>query len=199
MAEPFEFVYERNRVEFDGAVLAIGGTGFPLDQIERLGRSILHSKAQGSWNRLTADISVWANGERGSVTFNGDASTEEWGPWRPLWDQLAAMVHDEIEPRLLRPVLTKLMDGGTVELCSLRGAGRGRIEASSEAYKERKPLAKPIPWRAIVDVAPAPGVPSWQFQVADASGKVKSKLTGTNVAEWDAWMIPLLWKVFRSR
>jgi hypothetical protein len=97
--------------------------GFRLDEIERVGRSIIHSKAQGSWNRLTCDISVWGGGERGSVTFRGDASKPEWGPWRPLWDQLAAMVHDEIEARLLHRILSQLMGGESVEICSLRGAG----------------------------------------------------------------------------
>ena len=197
--EPFAFDYERNHVVFDGAVLTIGDKPFPVDEIERLGKSIIHSKAQGSWNRLTCDISVWGGGERGSVTFRGDASKPEWGPWRPLWDQLTAMVHDEIEARLLHRILTQLMNGESVEICSLRGAGRGRVIVTAEAYKERKPLAKPIPWSSITEVGPAVGVPSWQFHVAEPSGKVKRKLTGTNVAEWDAWMIPLLWQVFRSR
>ncbi|MBA2281938.1 MAG: hypothetical protein H0W25_12010 [Acidimicrobiia bacterium] len=121
------------------------------------------SKAQGSWNRLTCDISVWAGGERGSVTFHGDASKPEWGPWRPLWDQLAQMVHDEIEGPLLHRILTQLMAGESVEICSLRGAGRGRLVVSAEAYKERKPFAKPIPWASITDVTPAVGVRAGSF------------------------------------
>ena len=110
---------------FDGDVLSIDGKRFPVDQIGRLSRSLLHSRAQGSWNRLTANVSVYADGQTGSVTFTGDASTEEWGPWRPLWDEFYAMVHDEIEARLIRDSLERLMGGETIELVSLTGKGRG--------------------------------------------------------------------------
>ena len=197
MTAPFEFTHDKTHVAFDGWTLTVDGKHFPVDEITRLTRSLLHSKSQGSWNRLTANVTVYANGEQGSVTFMGDASTEEWGPWRPLWDQFYAMVHDEIEARLIRTSLEQLMSGATIELVSLRAAGRGRIEITAEGFTPRRPFAKLTPWASISDVSTSVGV--YQLHVPNASGKVKTHLTGVGVAEWDAWQFPLLWQVFHKR
>ena len=108
---PFAWTHEKTRVEFDGSALAINSKHLPLDQIERLSRNLSRSTAQGSWNRLDCGVNLFANGEVASVEFRGDASTEEWGPWRPLWDQLDMLVRDEIEPRLLERTIRQVTDG----------------------------------------------------------------------------------------
>ncbi len=194
---PFEWTHEKTHVAYDGSALSIDGTRFPIDQIERLARIVLHSKAQGSWNRLTCDVSVHAGGVTGRATFRGDAGTPEWGPWRPLWDQLDAMVRDEIQTRLLARTLDSALAGSPVELVSTSPKGRGRVVVTADAFKLRRPFAKPVPWSSITDVTTPVSV--YQLHVANAAGKVKTQLTGVEAGEWDAWQLPLLWAMLRDR
>lgn len=197
MPEPFAWTYQRTDVAFDGETLTINGKPFPVDRIGRLIRSITYSHAQGSWNALECNVDVFADGVKGSVSFRGDASTEEWGPWRPLWDQFYEVVHDEIEARLLRRTLDQLFAGESVEIGSLLANGRGRLIVTSKWCKVRRPFAKEIPWASASDVSVASG--TYQLDIPQESGKVKAHNIGLGTGEWDAWQVPLLWKVFHDR
>ena len=197
MTAPFEFAYEKMHVVYDGVAVTINDNRFPIEEITRLQRSLLLSQSPGSWGRLTANATVYAGDGIGVVTFIGNGQSEDWGPWRPYWDQFYEMVHDEIEARLIRNSLEQLMGGQTIELVSLTAKGRGRIAVNAEGFTPRRPFAKPTPWRSISEVTSKVGV--FEIHVPNASGKVKTHLTGVGVAEWDAWQFPLLWKVFHKR
>jgi hypothetical protein len=197
VTEPFAWTHQKTDVAFDGTALTINGKAFPVDRIERLIRSITYSHAQGSWNALECDVHVFADGAKGSVLFRGDAGTEEWGPWRPLWDQFYEMVHDEIEARLLGRTLERMFAGEEVEIGSLTTKGRGRLVVTSKGCKVRRPFAKEIPWASASGVSVASG--TYQLDILQESGKVKAQNVGLGVTEWDAWQVPLLWKVFHDR
>ena len=188
---PFAWTHEKTRVEFDGSALAINSKHLPLDQIERLSRNLSRSTAQGSWNRLDCGVNLFANGEVASVKFRGDASTEEWGPWRPLWDQLDMLVRDEIEPRLLERTIRQVTDGSPAEIIPFSAKGRGRLIVTAESLQARKMFSKPIPWKAITEM---PGVD--QIITIDPNGKRRKHNTGFGDSEWDAWQVPLLWHHF---
>jgi hypothetical protein len=191
---PFAWTHEKTQVEFDGRALTINGKHLPLDQIERLSRNLSRSTAQGSWNRLDCGVNLVANGEVASVSFRGDASTEQWGPWRPLWDQLDALVRDEIEPLLLERTIRQVADGSSAEIVSLRAKGRGTFTVTAESLQARKLFSKPIPWRAITEMS---GVE--QIITIDPNGKRRKHNTGLGYGEWDSWQIPPLWHHFAER
>jgi hypothetical protein len=195
---PFAWTHEKTQVEFDGGTLTINGKQFPLDRIERLSRNLSRSTAQGSWNRLDCGASVFAAGQLASVSFRGDAGTEQWGPWRPLWDQFDDLVRNEIQPRLLHRTIDQVMAGSPVEVGSLGPKGRGRYVVTASDLKARRPFAKPVPWASIIDVSAASGG-SYQIVTIDPSGRQRKQLTSLSAAEWDAWQIPLLWSVLRAR
>jgi hypothetical protein len=191
---PFAWMHEKTQVEFDGQALTINSKQLPLDQIERLSRELSRSTAQGSWNRLDCGVNLFANGEVASVSFRGDASTEEWGPWRPLWDQLDTLVRHEIEPRLLERTIRQVAVGSRAEIVSFRAKGRGIFTVTAESLQARKLFSKPIPWKAITEM---PGV--HQIITTDPDGKRRKHNTGLISSEWDAWQIPLLWHHFAAQ
>jgi len=186
---PFAWTHEKAQVEFDGRALTINGKRFPLDQIERLSKNLSRSTAQGSWNRLDCGVTLFASGEVASVSFRGDAGTEQWGPWRPMWDQIDTLVRHEIQPRLLERTIRQVTVGSPAEIGSLRAKGRGRFTVTAESLQARRMFSKPIPWKAITEVSG--GV--IEIITADADGKQRKHNTGLSSAEWDAWQIPLLW------
>jgi hypothetical protein len=192
---PFAWTHEKTQVEFDGRALTINGSQLPLDQIERLSRNLSRSTAPGSWNRLDCGVSLFADGEVTSVSFRGDAGTEQWGPWRPLWDQLDTLVRHEIEPRLLERTIRQIAAGSPTDIGSARAKGRGRFTVTAESMRARRMFAKPIPWKAITDIS-SDGL--LQLSTADPDGKQRTHTTGLSSAEWDAWQIPLLWHHFLS-
>ena len=192
---PFAWTHEKTKVEYDGHSLTINTKRLPLDQIERLSRNLSRSTAQGSWNRLDCGVNLLANGEVASVKFRGDASTVEWGPWRPLWDQLDALVHDEIEPRLLERTIRLVADGSPAEICPFSAKGRGRLVVTAENLQARKLFSKPIPWKAITEMTGD----IIQITTVDSNGKQRKHNTGFGSAEWDAWQIPLLWHHFGAQ
>jgi hypothetical protein len=189
---PFAWTHEKTQVEFDGRALTINSLHLPLDQIERMSRNLSRSTAQGSWNRLDCGVNLFANGERAKVSFRGDASTEQWGPWRPLWDQLDMLVRNEIEPRLLERTIRQVAEGSRAEICPFSAKGRGRLIVTAESLQARKMFSKPIPWKAMTDISD--GVIS--IITVDPNGKKRKHNTGFGDAEWDAWQIPLLWHHF---
>jgi hypothetical protein len=191
---PFAWTHEKTRVEFDGRALTINSTQLPLDQIERLSRNFSRSTASGSWNRLDCGVNLLANGEVSSVHFRGDASTEEWGPWRPLWDQLDMLVRHEIEPRLLERTIRQVTDGSAADVVSWRAKGRGSVTVTAESMQARKMFSKPIQWKAITEL---PG--SDPIITTDPNGKQRKHTIGLSSSEWDAWQIPLLWHHFSSQ
>ena len=193
---PFAWTHEKTQVEFDGSALTINGKRLPLDKIERLSRFLSRSTAQGSWNRLDCGVELFANGEAASVKFRGDASTEQWGPWRPLWDQLDGLVRDEIEPRLLERTIRKITDDSAAEIVSFRAkGGRGRFTVTAESLQARKLFSKPILWRSITDIS---GDVS-EIVTVEPNGKRRKHVTGLVFGEWDAWQIPLLWHHYGTR
>ena len=192
---PFGWTHEKTQVEFDGRALTINGKHLPLDQVERLSRSLSRSTAQGSWNRLDCGVNLLANGEVASVSFRGDASTEQWGPWRPMWDQLDALVRDEIEPRLVERTIRQVTDGSSAEIVSLRAKGRGTFTVTAESLQARKMFSKPIPWKTITGIS---GEAS-EITTVDPNGKRRQHHTGLGYGEWDSWQIPLLWRYFAER
>ena len=192
---PFAWTHEKTQVEFDGRALTINGKHLPLDQIERLSRNLSRSTAQGSWNRLDCGVDLFANGELASVRFRGDASTEEWGPWRPLWDQFDTLVRDEIEPRLLERTIHQVAAVLRRDQSAFRAKGRGRFIVTAESLQARKMFSKPIPWKAITEMSG--GVSRSSPPIRKASG---ASTTRDSVdAEWDAWQIPLLWHHFGAQ
>jgi hypothetical protein len=192
---PFAWTHEKTRVAYDGGVLAINDERLPLDQIERLSRVLSHSTAQGSWGRLDCGVNLFANGEVSSVKFRGDATTEQWGAWRPLWDELDLLVRDEIGPRLLERTIRKVSADSTAEIVSIRAKGQGRFTVTAESLQARKKLfSKPIPWRAITEM---PGVD--EIITTDPQGKRRNHTTGVGSWEWDAWQVPLLWRHYGAR
>jgi hypothetical protein len=191
---PFAWTHDKTRVEFDGDALTINDKRLPLDRIERLARELSSSTAQGSWNRLTANVLLLADGEVSSVKFRGDASQEDWGPWRPLWDELDTLVRHEIQPRLLDRTVRQVSDTGLAEICPFTAKGRGRLIITAENLKQRKLFAKPIAWESITDV-------SGEFvriTYLDPSGKQRTHDTGYGAAEWDAWQVAHLWRHYGS-
>jgi hypothetical protein len=191
---PFAWTHEKTHVEYDGHALSVNGTRLPLDRIERLARNLSRSTAQGSWNRLDCGVNLYAAGDVTSVSFRGNAGTEQWGPWRPMWDQLDNLVSIEIEPRLLEKTIGVVASGPPAEIGSLRAKGRGRFKVTAESLQSRTPFSKPIPWKAITDISD--GV--LQITTVDANGKRRTHSTGLGSAEWDAWQIPLLWRHFAA-
>jgi hypothetical protein len=192
---PFAWTHEKTQVGFDGRALTINGKHLPLDQIERLSRNLSRSTAQGSWNRLDCGVNLFANGEVASVSFRGDASTEQWGPWRPLWDQLDALVRDEIEPRLVERTIRQVTDGSAAEIVSLRAKGRGSFTVTAESLQARKMFSKPILWNTITSISG--GVS--EIITVDPNGKQRKHHTGLGYGEWDSWQIPLLWQHYRAQ
>ena len=136
-------------------------------------------------------MNLFANDEVESVSFRGDASSEQWGPWRPLWDQLDMLVRHEIEPRLLERTTRQVSVGSHAEIVSLRAKGRGIFTVTAESLQARKMFTKPIPWKAITEM---PGVD--QIITTDPEGKRSKHNTGLSSSEWDAWQLPFLWHHF---
>jgi hypothetical protein len=192
---PFAWTHEKTLVEFDGRVLTINSKRLPLDQIERLSRVFSRSTAQGSWNRLDCGLHLFANGDVASVRFRGDATTEQWGPWRPSWDQLDALVSNEIEPRLLAQTIHHVTIGSPAEIGSLRAKGRGRLKVTAEGLQARRMFSKPIPWHAMTDISDD----VIQITTTDSAGKRSTHHTGLGSSEWDAWQVPLLWRHYGAR
>jgi hypothetical protein len=190
---PFAWTHEKTQVEFDGETLTIKGKRLPLDQIERLARNVSRSTAQGSWNRLDCSVHLFAKGEESSVKFRGDASKEEWGPWRPMWDQLDLLVHHEIKPRILERLVTTVTAGTPVEIGSSGGKGRGRFTVSAESLQARSWLSKPIYWKSIVEMSD-----DGQKVVVESDGKRRKRSIALAPFEYDAWLIPLLWRYFAA-
>ena len=191
---PFAWTYEKTQVAFDGETLTINDKRFPLDQIERLARNVSRSTAQGSWNRLDCWVHLFANGQEASIKFHGDASKEEWGPWRPMWDQVDALVFDEIQPRILERTITTVASGTPVEIGSAGGKGRGRFTVTSEFLQARSWLSKPIYWKSIVEMSG-----DGQQVVVETDGKRRKKNIALASFEYDAWLIPLLWSYFSAQ
>ena len=187
--EPFAWTHEKTQVEFDGEALTINGKRLPLDQIERLARNVSRSTAQGSWNRLDCSVHLFANGEEYSVKFRGDASTEQWGPWRPMWDQLDMLVHYEIQPRILERIVNQVTSGTPVEIGSAGGKGRGRFTVTAETIQARSWLSKPIAWKSIVEMSDG-----GQQVIVESDGKRRKHNIALAPFEYDAWLIPLLWR-----
>jgi hypothetical protein len=192
---PFAWTHEKTRVEFDGDELRINDEHLPLDKIERLSRNLSRSTAQGSWGRLDVGVDLFANGEVSSVSFRGVATTEQWGPWRPLWDELDLLVSTEIEPRLLERTIHNVTADSATEIVSYRAKGRGFFTVTAESLQKRNKLfSKPIPWQAITEM---PGAD--QIITVDPEGKRHKHNTGLVSSEWDAWQIPLLWQHYGAR
>lgn len=191
---PFAWTYEKTQVEFDGRALTINGRQLPLDQIERLARNVSRSTAQGSWNRLDCSVHLFANGQESTVKFRGDASTEQWGPWRPMWDQIDTLVHHEIQPRILERILTTVKSGTPVEIGSPGGKGRGRFTVTAESLQARSWLSKPIAWKSIVEMSP-----DGQEVIVESDGKRRKHHIALSPFEYDAWLIPLLWRYLGER
>lgn len=189
---PFAWTYEKTSVAYDGEVLTIDDRRVPLSRIERLAENLYVSTAPGSTNRLDCSIRVFADGEVSSVGFHGDATVEDWGPWRPWWDLLDALVRDEIEPQLLGRTLRAVASGSAAEIGSLRAKGRGRFTVTAEKLQNRQWLARPIPWRNITEISGD----AFEIVTVDPSGKRRHHATGLATSEWDAWQIPLLWREF---
>lgn len=192
MVESFEFVDDRKRVvSFDGTALTINEMRCDLDMVERLHRSITRSIAQGSWNRLTCAMGIY-HPDLGAaeMSLHGDASDPEWGPWRPQWDQLDSLIWDRVQVRLLARTLDAITAGTAVEIGSARSKGRGTLIVTAAGLKERRPMAKEIPWTSIVDIDVPAG--AYQLHVRSDTGKVKKKLISLSPAVWDAWQLPLL-------
>jgi hypothetical protein len=192
---PFAWTHEKTQVEFDGRALTINGKHLPLDQIERLARNFSRSTAQGSWNRLDCGVNLFADGEVASVSFRGDASTEQWGPWRPLWDQLDTLVRHEIEPRLVERTIRQVTDASAAEIVSLRAKGRGSFTVTAESLQARKMFSKPILWNTITGISGGAS----EIVTVDPNGKQRKHNTGLGYGEWDSWQIPHLWHHFGSR
>ena len=192
---PFAWTHERTRVEFDGLGLTINDTHLPLDGIERLSRNLWVGSSPGSWNRLDCGVHLFADGEVTSVRFRGDAGTEEWGPWRPMWDQLVALVDDEIQPRLVDRTIARVTADSSAEVGSLRAKGRGRFTVTAASIQARRMFSKPIPWHAITDISDD----ALQITTVDPDGKQRKHATGLGASEWDAWQLPLLWQHYRER
>lgn len=193
---PFAWAHEKTQVQFDGLTLTVNDKHLPLDQIDRLSRNLSRSTAQGSWNRLDCGISLLANGQVSTVRFHGDASTAQWGPWRPLWDQLDEMVHAEIQPRLLQRTISQVTVNGSAEIGSASAKGRGRFVVTAANLQARKMFSKPIAWSSIAEISVAGTL--YQIITSDPDGKQRTFQTGLNPAEWDAWQLPLLWRHFTS-
>lgn len=139
---------------------------------------------------------LFADGEVASVRFRGRASTEQWGPWRPLWDQLDTLVRHEIEPRLVERTIRQITNDAAAEIVSLRAAkGRGRFTVTAESLQARMMFSSPIPWKATTDIS---GDVS-EIVTAAPNGKQRKHATGLAFAEWDAWQIPLLWHHYGPR
>jgi hypothetical protein len=185
---PFEFVHGKHQVAFDGAALFVDGRRFGLDDIERLGTSVTVDQSQGRWNRLTAGVSVFGNDEVASVQFVGDAGTERWGEWRPLWDQLDTVVRARIQPRLLQRTLTTVTNGGEVDLGCIGPRMRGRFTVSLAGIRHRKPFARPMAWTSISGVTVRNGI----LVIGLTDPRPREYLTGLGVGEWDAWQLPVL-------
>ena len=193
---PFAWVHEKTQVEFDGQALTINGKQLPLDSIERLSRNLSRSTSQGSWNRLDCGVSIFANGNVSTISFRGDASTEQWGPWRPLWDQLDTMVHHEIQPRLLERTISQVYAGAVTEVGSASAKGRGRFVVTAENLQARKMFSKPLPWASIADITLSRSL--YEIITADPDGKQRKHQTGLGASEWDAWQLPALWYHFKG-
>ncbi len=191
---PFAWSYDKTRVDFDGQTLTINDKRFPLDRIERLARNVSRSTAQGSWNRVECWVHLFGEGQEGTIKFRGSAATEEWGPWRPLWDQVEGFVHEQVMPRLLDRAISSVAAGDPVEIGSAGGKGRGRFTVTSEAIQSRSWLSKPIPWRSIVEMSPG-----GDEVVVESGGKRRKRTIALAPFEYDAWMIPHLWQHFRER
>jgi hypothetical protein len=192
---PFAWTHEKTRVEFDGVALTVNGRHLPLDRIDRLSRNLSRSTAQGSWNRLDCGVSLVSDGEVTSIRFHGDASTEQWGPWRPLWDQIDALARDEIQPRLLERTIRQVEEGSPVELCPFRVKGRGRLVVTAESIQVRKLFSRPIAWTAITDVSGE----LLEITTDEPNGKQRTHRLGFGSAEWDIWQVAPLWQHFRAR
>ena len=192
---PFAWTHEKTRVEFDGRALTVDDKLLPLDQIERLSRFLSRSTAQGSWGRLDCGVNLLANGERAKVSFRGDATTEQWGPWRPLWDELDAMVRNEIEPRLLERTIRQVADGTRAEIYPVQREGTrppdrdGREPAGAEDVLQTDPVEGDD--RHLGRLI--------QITTVDPNGKQRKHNTGFGDSEWDAWQIPHLWHHFGAR
>jgi hypothetical protein len=112
-----------------------------------------------------------------------------------LWDQLDALVRDEIEPRLLERTIRQVAEGSPAELCPFRVRGRGRLIATAESLQVRKLFSKPIPWKAMTEMSGE----IIQITTVDPNGKQRTHNTGFGSAEWDAWQLPLLWQHFGAQ
>ena len=193
-SEPFAWTHEKTRVEFDGRELVINDKRLPLDEIDRLARMLERSTAQGSWNRLDCQEHFLAHGKETAVRFRGNAATEEWGPWRPLWDQLDALIRDEIQPRLLGRTLRQIVDTGSAEIGGGRANGRGRFTVTAEGFEARTMFSKPVAWASIVSMSGG----DIEILTQGPDGKQRKRRLGLLAMEWDAWAFPFLWQYYRG-
>jgi hypothetical protein len=192
---PFAWTHEKTRVAFDGDTLTIDDARLPLDSIDGLARTLSRSTAPGSYNRLDCQVHLFANGKVSSVRFRGDASTDEWGPWRPKWDELDAMIRQEIEPRLLNRTISQVESDSSAEIGRGRAKGRGRVTVTAETLEKKGLFSKPIRWSSIVAVSDG----DMEIVAAEPDGKQRKQRLGLHAMEWDAWQIPLLWQHFTRR
>ena len=192
---PFAWTHEKTHVEYDGRALTINDKHLPLDQIDRMSRNLSRSTAQGSWNRLDCGVSLSANGVVSSVKFRGDASTEDWGPWRPLWDQFDAFVRDEIEPRLVERTIRQVADDSFAEVGSGTAKGRGRFVVKADCLQVRKLFSKPIAWTSITEISDG----DIQIIATGLDGKQHKHNTGVHTMYWNAWQVPYLWHHYGAR
>jgi hypothetical protein len=189
-SEPFAWTHEKTRVEFDGRELFINDRRLPLDQIDRLSRMLSRSTAQGSWNRLDCQVHFLAHGKESAVRFHGNAATEEWGPWRPLWDQLDELIRREIEPRLLDRTVRQVAETGSAEIGGGRANGRGRFTVTAEGLQARRMFSKPIAWKSIIAMSGG----DVEIVTAGPDGRQRKQNLGLLGMEWDAWQFPVLWQ-----
>lgn len=192
--EPFGWTHEKTRVEFDGRQLVINDDRLPLDEIDRLARTLERSTAQGSWNRLDCQEHFLAHNKETAVRFRGDSTTDEWGPWRPLWDQLDTLIRDEIQPRLLERALRQIADTGSVEIGGGRANGRGRFAVTAVGFQARTMFSKPVEWASIVAMTGG----DIEIVTEGPDGKQRKRRLGLLAMEWDAWAFPLLWQYYRG-
>lgn len=191
---PFAWTHAKTRVEFDGASLTVDDRRLPLHEIDRLARTLTHSTAQGSYNRLDCSVHLFAHGKVSSVRFRGDASKPEWGPWRPMWDQLDGLIRGEVETRLLQRTLDCVRDDGAAEIGGGRAKARGRFTVTAEGIQARRMFARPIAWSSVVALTDG----DIEVTTEDADGNHRRRRLGLHAMEWDGWQVPRLWERYRG-
>jgi hypothetical protein len=188
---PFAWSHQKTQVDYDGRALTVNGKRLPIEDIERLARSLTISRAQGSWMRLEASVHLLCAGKVTTVRLRGDGRDEQWGPWRPDWDLLDQLVREEIGMNLLLRTIDRVQDGQLTEIGSGRSKGRGRYTVTSESLQSRGWRAKTFPWREIVDISD-----DLDITTVDAEGKQQTRALGLSSIEWDAWQVRTLWRHF---